>query len=256
MNALLHTNDLSIGYGAEALLSRINIDLRPGEVVALIGVNGIGKSTLLRTIAGLLPPLGGGVEVNGQDLRALGAAQRARLVSIVLTGRPGTGALDVGTIVMLGRQPWTGRWGALTEADRTAVTDALRSAGAEHLRYKALGACSDGEAQKVMIARALAQATPVLLLDEPTAFLDLPNRAAIVRFLKQIATAEQKAVLFSTHDLQMALDLCDRIVLMRRNAPLWQGSPAEALATGELQQAFAGAGIRFDPTDGTHRFTP
>ncbi len=252
----MHTNRLSIGYGSNVVVSDINLDLHAGEMVALIGVNGVGKSTLLRTLAGLLQPLQGTVAIDGQDLHRLSAAERARKAAIVLTGRPGTGMLDVETIVALGRQPWTGRWGTLSVVDRAAVTDALRSAGAEHLRSKALGACSDGEAQKVMIARALAQATPVILLDEPTAYLDLPNRAAIVRFLKQIARTGQKAVLFSTHDLQMAIDLCDRIVLMRRDAPLWHGSPADALASGELQQAFAGAGIHFDPATGTHRFTP
>ena len=130
----------------------------------------------------------------------------------------------------------------------------MKLAGAEHLRGKSLGTCSDGECQKVLIARALAQDTPVLLLDEPTAFLDLPNRAGIVRMLRTIAKDQGKAVLFSTHDLQLAMDLCDRILLLRRDGPIWQGTPTAASASGELEHAFAGSGIRFDPATGTHRF--
>jgi len=162
--------------------------------------------------------------------------------------------LDVETLVSLGRQPWTGRWGSLSAADQDQVERALKLAGAEHLRGKSLSTCSDGEGQKVLIARALAQSTPVLLLDEPTAFLDLPNRVSTVRMLRRIAAEEGKAVLFSTHDLQLALDLCDRILLLRRDAPIWQGDPAQALASGELARAFAGTGILFDQASGTHRF--
>ena len=254
MEPLLSTEQLAFGYGAHPLLANVNMELHAGQLTALIGVNGIGKSTLLRTLAGLHAPLAGKVLINGNDVRVLSSSERARRVSIVLTGRPQGGMLDVGTLVALGRQPWTGRWGGLTPKDQEAVEDALKRAGAEHLRDKLLNTCSDGECQKVLIARALAQSTPVMLLDEPTAFLDLPNRAGVVRMLRAIAGEENKAIFFSTHDLQLALDLCDRLLLMRRGAPLWQGSPAEALASRELERAFEGTGIAFDHATGTHRF--
>ena len=245
---------VSIGHGKRSLLEEICFDLKPGELTAMIGVNGIGKSTLLKTLAGLLPAIAGQVLINGEPLHAMSATQRSRAVSIVLTGRPQTGLLDVGSLVSLGRQPWTGRWGSLSAADQAQVEHSLKLAGAEHLRGKSLGNCSDGECQKVLIARALAQSTPVLLLDEPTAFLDLPNRVSTVRMLRRIAAEEGKSVLFSTHDLQLALDLSDRLLMLRRDGPIWQGTPAEALATGELVRAFAGSGIRFDQVSGTHRF--
>lgn len=251
---LLKVERLTVGHGTRPLLTDLSFDLQPGELTAMLGVNGIGKSTLLKTVAGLLPALAGEVRIQGEPLSAMSAQQRSRSVSIVLTGRPQTGMLDVETLVSLGRQPWTGRWGSLSTADQTEVERALKLAGAEHLRGKSLGTCSDGECQKVLIARALAQSTPVLLLDEPTAFLDLPNRVSTVRMLRRIAVEERKAVLFSTHDLQLALDLCDHVLLLRRDGPLWQGTPVQALASGELANAFTGSGIRFDPASGTHRF--
>ncbi|MBS1582775.1 MAG: ABC transporter ATP-binding protein [Bacteroidetes bacterium] len=256
MSAMLHTEDLTIGHGHQAVCAGIDLQVRTGELVALLGVNGIGKSTLLRTLAGLHAPLAGRVTVQGADLATRSARDRARLVSIVLTGRPDTGLLTVDALVALGRQPWTGPWGRLSAADRAVVDAVMERTGTTALRTRALRDLSDGECQQVMVARALVQATPVVLLDEPTAHLDLPNRVRIVRLLRTVVREDAKAVLFSTHDVQLALDLCDRIVLMRRLERPWSGTPDEAIASGALEQAFAGSGIRFDRASGTHRFLP
>lgn len=254
--ALLHTENLAVGHAGKAVLRDVQLDLQPGSLTAVIGINGVGKSTLLRTLAGLLLPVQGKVLLGETDLDGLSVAQRARYIAVVLTGRPDTGQLDVETLVSFGRHPWTDRWGRASEADNEAVERALQATGTEHLRHRQARSCSDGECQKVLIARALAQDTPLMLLDEPTAFLDLPNRAAVVRMLRTIAHNGNKAVLFSTHDLQLAMDLCDKLVLLRSGDAPWQGTPAQALASGELARAFAGTGVEFDPVGGTHRFVP
>lgn len=253
---MLRTEALAIGHGKRTVCAGIDVRVDAGELVALIGANGVGKSTLLRTLAGLHPPLAGSITVQGVDLAARSARERARLVSIVLTTRPDTGLLDVATLVALGRQPWTGPWGRLSAHDEQHVRTVMERTGTTALRHRALKDLSDGECQQVMVARALAQATPVVLLDEPTAHLDLPNRVRIVRLLRTVAREDGKAVLFSTHDLQLALDLCDRLVLMRPDERPWSGTPREALSSGLLASAFAGSGIRFDPVTGTHRFLP
>ncbi len=254
--ALLRTEDLAVGHAGKAVLHHVQMELQPGSLTAVIGINGVGKSTLLRTLAGLLPAVQGKVWLGQTDLCNLSVAQRARHLAVVLTGRPDTGQLDVETLVSFGRHPWTDRWGRASEADREAVERALELTGTAQLRHRQARSCSDGECQKVLIARALAQDTPLLLLDEPTAFLDLPNRAAVVRLLRAIAHGGNKAVLFSTHDLQLAMDLCDKLVLLRSGDVPWQGTPAQALASGELAHAFASAGVQFDPVGGTHRFMP
>lgn len=253
---MLWARDLAVGHGNQCLLRQVSMDLPVGCLTALLGANGTGKSTLLRTLAGLHRPLAGRVLAGGDDVHRLPATERARRIAVVLTGRPPAGLLDVQTLVALGRQPWTDRWGRTGPADEEAVDRALRRADALALRDRLVHTCSDGECQKVLIARALAQTTPVLLLDEPTAFLDLPNRAAIVRMLRTVAHEEGKTVFFSTHDLQLALDLCDRMVLLRAAGDVWEGTPAEAMASGELARAFAGSGVDIDPVSGTHRFRP
>lgn len=253
MSALLQTTDLSIGHGGRVLQEGISIRLEAGSLTALLGVNGIGKSTLIRTLAGLRPAIAGEIHLSGQPLRHLSARMRARLVAVVLTGRPEMGALDVRTLVALGRQPWTNGLGRMTPGDRRSVAEAMERSGAQAFAHRSIGDLSDGEFQRVLIARALAQDTPILLLDEPTAFLDLTNRVAAIRLLHSIAHDLGRAVLFSTHDLQLALELGDGLILMREEGSVWQGTPRTVVAEGVLSAAFDGPGVRFDPAIGGFR---
>lgn len=252
MKPLLTTRSLSVGYGSKALVEGVEVELRAGELVALIGVNGGGKSTLLNTFAGLHDAQQGEVLLDGRPLRQLSAEQRARHIALVLTGRPQAGLLDARTIVALGRQPWTGHFGRLSAKDLALVDEAMEATSVKAFAERSLQHLSDGEAQRVMIARALAQDTPIMLLDEPMAFLDLVNRVRLLRLLGDLARTKHKAILLSTHDLQTALDLCDRILLIH-DRKLWSGTSGDARSSGVLQEVFAGEGLRFDPTSGSFR---
>ncbi len=250
MSALLHTRTLSVGFPARKLMAGVDITLRAGELTALIGLNGSGKSTLIRTLAGLQKPLGGEVLLNGRPVHTMNGMERARAISVVLTGRPEAGLLDVRTLVSLGRQPWTGHLGRLTSEDHARVEDAMVRSGIEAFAERSLRSLSDGEAQKVLIARALAQATPLMLLDEPTAYLDVVNRVSILHLLKKLATDLGRAMVLSTHDLGSAMRLCDRLLLVHSGS-VWTGTPQEAIATGILDSAFSTAGLRFDAATAT-----
>lgn len=252
VKSALHTSGLAIGHGNVRLIEGIDLSLRASELVALIGVNGGGKSTLLHTLAGLLPPLGGSLFIEGVPLQTMSAAHRARHISLVLTGRPQAGLLDVRTLIGLGRQPWTGHFGRLSAKDLALVEEAMALTDTTAFADRSLHQLSDGEAQRVMIARALAQDTSILLLDEPMAFLDLVNRVRTLRLLRDLAHAKNKAVLLSTHDLQTALDLCDRVWLIDGRS-IWSGTTTEARTSGILERTFAAEGLRFDPASGSFR---
>jgi len=245
MTTLLTTEGLSVGYGASPLVMQVGLQLNVGELVALIGVNGGGKSTLLNTLAGLQKPLGGSISVQGVPLATLSAAERARRLAVVFTGRPQAGLLDVRSVVALGRQPWTGHFGRLTTEDLQLVDEAMDLLGVTAYAERSLQRLSDGEAQRVMIARALAQDTPILLLDEPMAFLDLVNRSRLVGTLRSLARDRRKAVLFSTHDIHSALHSCDRIFLIH-DQRLWCGTPNELRSSGILKKVFVAEGLDFD----------
>jgi iron complex transport system ATP-binding protein len=244
MNSL-HTYQLTAGHRGKALFTGVDLRYEGGALIALVGVNGSGKSTLLRCLAGLHPPLSGAVMVNDRMVHALDARERARAVSVVMPGRI-SALLDVRGAVALGRQPWTGYFGRLGVNDQQAVNDALELTGITHLADRSLASLSDGEHQLMTIARAIAQDTPIVLLDEPTAFLDVVNRIVVVRRLALLARELGRIILFSTHDLQVAVDHADGLLLLQGGNAL-AGAPNDVLGSEAMRNAFSLEGLQFDP---------
>lgn len=250
MNIRLH--DLSLAYGDRTLLRHADAAFGPATLSALIGRNGSGKSTLLRAVAGLGPTAGGSIELCGKPLEALSVRQRATAVAFVSTERVRIADLTCEEVVALGRAPYTDWIGHLHANDRARIREALEWVGMTAFARTALDRMSDGECQRVLIARALAQDTPVILLDEPTAFLDLPNRYELAALLRRLAHERGKCILFSTHDLDIALALCDTVALL--DPPELHCLPAaEAARSGRIERLFAGTHVRFDAATGTVR---
>ncbi|WP_314648886.1 ABC transporter ATP-binding protein [Prevotella multiformis] len=207
---VIRLSHLSVGYSPSLpVVSDINAVVRSGQLTCLTGENGIGKSTLLKTLTGFLPKLGGELLLDGREVGTFSQRELARQVSIVLTQKPDVQNLTVEEVIGLGRSPYTGFFGRFHDADRTVIADALASVGIEPLRHRMIQTLSDGERQKVMIAKALAQQTPVILLDEPTAFLDFPSKAETFRLLQRMAHDRDKLILLSTHDLELAVRFAD-----------------------------------------------
>ena len=207
---VIRLSHLSVGYSSSLpVVSDINAVVRSGQLTCLTGENGIGKSTLLKTLTGFLPKLGGELLLDGREVGTFSQRELARQVSIVLTQKPDVQNLTVEEVIGLGRSPYTGFFGRFHDADRTVIADALASVGIEPLRHRMIQTLSDGERQKVMIAKALAQQTPVILLDEPTAFLDFPSKAETFRLLQRMAHDRDKLILLSTHDLGLAVRFAD-----------------------------------------------
>ncbi len=206
---ILQSHELEVGYGRRTLLNRLTLSVPPGKVIALLGVNGSGKSTLLRTLSGLQPVLGGELEIGGSKASHLSASGWAKKVSIVLTERTDTANLDVYSLVALGRIPYTGRPGVLRSEDHLRVALALQQTGMSGYAQRLVKSLSDGERQRVMIARALAQETPLVVLDEPTAFLDVVNRRKVMQLLRELAASHTCSFLLSTHEMNLALEYAD-----------------------------------------------
>lgn len=206
------TNRLTVGYRGHRVVEDISLSLPCGRLVCLLGPNGAGKSTLLRTLCGFQPPIAGTVTISGNDITTMSAAEVARLVSVVLTDRPLTPSLTAAEMVGMGRAPYTGFWGRLSDDDHRLVSEAMQTVGIAPLATRRMGRLSDGERQKVMIAKALAQHTPVIVLDEPTAFLDYPSKVAVMKTLARLAHDEGKTILMSTHDLELAAQLGDELM--------------------------------------------
>ena len=206
---------LSIGYSHKVIAADINAQIKGGELTCLIGRNGTGKSTLMRTLAGFLKPLGGSALLDGRDVDRLSPAERSHLISVVLTDRVDIDGMRVKDLVSVGRQPYTGFFGKMSSDDEEVVSRAIADVGMTDFAGRQVNSLSDGERQKVMIAKALAQQTPVILLDEPTAFLDYPSKKEMFQMLSQLCHEQGKAALVSTHDLDIALPIADSVIEMK-----------------------------------------
>lgn len=239
-------NHITLSYGSRTLLEDVTAAFAQGSLTALIGCNGTGKSTLLRAIAGLGTTVSGDVALCGRPLASLTPHELSTTVGFVTTDKVRIANLACEDVVALGRAPYTNWIGRMQEADRAVVERSLRLVGMSAFARKTMDRMSDGECQRVMIARALAQDTPVILLDEPTAFLDLPNRYELATLLRRLTRDEGKCILFSTHDLDIALSLCDAVALI--DTPSLHLLPAGAMArSGLIERLFAGESARFDP---------
>ncbi|MEO8069244.1 MAG: ABC transporter ATP-binding protein [Flavobacteriales bacterium] len=253
MSNVLNTTALAVGHGKHVLLRDLDLSIAPGQLVCIIGRNGSGKSSLLRTLCALLPPLSGSVCLGDRPMHELSALERARRAAIVFAGRTTQGQVTVFDAVAMGRHPWTGWTGKLSAEDFSAVSRAMALLGADGWNDRMLQTLSDGEYQKVMIARAIAQGTPLLLMDEPTAFLDLTSRVQLMRTLKKIAEELGKGILLSSHDLQLALELSDALLVIGKDGGHWTGTPREAIAQGVISREFDDGDVAFDAARGAFR---
>jgi iron complex transport system ATP-binding protein len=252
-NAVISLDRLRIGYPRsrnDRGFPEISARLAGAELTVLMGRNGAGKSTLLRTVAGLQAPLGGGVRLAGRDIARCSWKEKAELTGFVSTEKPRVADLSVFEMAAMGRYSRTGWLGSLSGTDRDAVFRALETAGVSRLARCRVNEISDGELQRVMIARALAQDTPIIVLDEPTAFLDLPNKFDLMLLLGRLARRDGKTVLLSTHDLDLALRFADNMWILSRDS-FRRGAPEDFALAGGFDEMFAGTGIRYDYDTGS-----
>ncbi len=241
----LEAINLTVGYPGRAVVSGISRLLPEGALTVLVGANGSGKSTLLRTLTGAQPPLHGRVELDGRDIASYKAARLARHLSLVLTDRMGGGGLLVEELVSIGRHPYSGFLGRMSADDRRAVRNAIRLVGLDDKAGAFVASLSDGERQKAMIARAIAQDTDLIVLDEPTSFLDVSSRFEIMDLLGRLAAEEGKTVLLSTHDIAPAISVATNIWAISQGQ-LVSGPIEQLEQSGALNQVYRG--VEFDPT--------
>ena len=250
MKTLLSAINLSIGYPNFTVQSNLNLDLQAGELVCLIGPNGSGKSTLMRTLAGLQKPISGKTLVSGKNINLLSQTEKARLISMVLTDRVDVENARVFDIVSLGRYPHTHWWGEISAEDEKIIRQTIKMVHLEEKTNHLMAQLSDGERQRAMIARALTQDTPIVLLDEPTAHLDLPNRVEIMLLLHKLANETGKGILLSTHELDLALQAGDRIWLLDEKNGIECGTPEDLVFNGSFNRTFESENYIFNPANG------
>ena len=247
--SILHTEELSIGYsskkGGHLIKENIQISLEAGKLITLLGANGIGKSTLLKTLTGIIPPLSGSVKLANKEISSYEPQELAQELSVVLTEKLPPSNLNIAELIALGRQPYTNWLGTLTETDFEYIEKAITLTDIHHLIDKKHDEISDGQLQKVLIARALAQDTPLIILDEPTTHLDLYHKVAVFKLLQKLAHEAQKCILFSTHDLDLAIQLSDEVIVMTETFCV-QDQPCNLIEKNVFDLLFKDEHIVFD----------
>lgn len=239
MKTLLQTDNLVIGYKGRALLPEINVSLNSGDIVALAGANGTGKTTLFKTLSGNLKPVSGKVSLHGKSLESYTPTQRASLVGLVLTDKPDDLFLKVIDIVAAGRYPHLGLMARFNDDDLRSIEDSLKTVNIHHLKDRNFVSLSDGEKQKVMIAKALTQDTPLIFMDEPSAFLDYPSKIELFSLMVKLAREQGKAILFSSHDLDLLFRYSDRIWIVGHEKQLIEGTPQNLARQGYIDTYFS-----------------
>ncbi|MEF9931332.1 MAG: ABC transporter ATP-binding protein [Bacteroidales bacterium] len=269
-NSTVEIRNLSIGYNRkqekDKIQSRnntpnikkvvaqgINAHIFNGELTCLLGANGVGKSTLLKTLSAFLPKITGEIKILGKDIEKYSAKELSKILSIVLTDKCDVKNMTVTELIGLGRSPYTGFWGTLNKEDNLIVKESISLIGIDNLTQRMVHTLSDGEKQKVMIAKALVQQTPIIFLDEPTAFLDFPSKVEIMQLLHSLTRKTGKTIFLSTHDLELALQIADKIWLMDKTNGFAIGTPEDLAITGHLSNFFAQKGIIFDNETGLFR---
>jgi len=246
---ILQTNQISIGYSKKIVSENVSIHLNSGKLITLIGVNGVGKSTLLRSITGIIPTLKGEVLINNNNINTLEPLELAKQISVVLTEKLPPSNLTVFELISLGRQPYTNWLGNLSDFDLQKINEAIALTDLNLLKNKKHYQLSDGQLQKVLIARALAQDTPLIILDEPTTHLDLVHKVAVYKLLKKLANQTQKCILVSTHDMDLSIQMSDEIIVFTKQK-IHQNSPQKLIEQGVFEQLFIHDDIYFDALKG------
>jgi iron complex transport system ATP-binding protein len=257
MNGIVEIVNLALGYkakkGEKQIANHLSATVLKGQLTCLLGANGVGKSTLLRTLSGFQPQLSGDIFVLEKPIKAYSNKELSQIIGVVLTDKADIGNLTVREVISLGRNPYTGFWGKLSDADETLIDRAIAWVKITALAQRPIHTLSDGERQKVMIAKALAQETPIIFLDEPTAFLDFPSKIEIMRLLHSLTRQTDKTIFLTTHDLELALQIADKLWLMKKDAGIIAGTPEELIADGNIENFFQCEGMTFDREAGLFR---
>lgn len=243
---ILKATDLAVGYKEKHVLSGLDLGLKSGELTCLLGPNGSGKSTLIRSLTGIQKPLSGDVNIQDQPLESISQKEMAKKLSLVLTDRVAPGNLTTYALISLGRFPYTSWMGSLNEIDKKLIQWAMQVTGTLQFANRHIGELSDGEKQKVMIARALVQDTDIIILDEPTAHLDSPNRIEIFHLLKELTVDTGKTILISTHEIDMAIEHSDNMWLVMPDMNIATGLPEDLILNRSLESAFGSEKLSFD----------